>query len=252
LECPVLTTKTDTIAFHKEGLFNKAFSVYKDKYNCFVLCDGDIIFYDNDWAKKTIACIDSGHDVLQPYSICNWTDKNESVYSSRLSFTSFRNANKSIAVRDLFQLPLRGSFHSGFAWAFSKSFLEKSNGLFSKAFSGSGDSIVTFLAEGVTIEEIESDIVKNLAYLQPHVNEFLKLNKKQNRIGNIDGMIQHLYHGSESNRQYNTRHQKMNSRKITLDSENFSENLNDYLIQATNSEINKIMLEYFQARKDDD
>jgi len=246
LPCKVLTTETDTIAFHKEGLFNKAFHLYENDYEVFVLCDSDIIFKDNLWVKKMIALFKTGVEAAQPFSVCHWTDKNGEICSSSRSYSFIRSENERIGIWNSQKITnLRQTYHPGFVWAFSKNFLLRTNGLFSKCFTGAGDLMVLYLVEGIAIG---TNNIYN--YMQPELNDFLTKGKAKQGV--LNGEIYHLYHGNSLNRQYYERHQTILKERINLGPEFFSKELDNFLIKATHPKVNEINLEYFKARREDD
>jgi hypothetical protein len=244
--CKILTTETDTIAFHKEGLFNKVFNNFKHLFDNFVICDSDIIFADDNWVDKLQKLFATGVEVLQPYSTCHWTDKNGNVSNSKKSYsfirTKFVKAEK-INIQTFKNV--REKSHPGFVWAFTKGFLERTNGLYSKCFTGSGDEIVLLLAEG-----LPNTINENYRYLQPDLNIFLI--KGGGKHGSLTGEIYHLYHGNRMHRKYVDRHINIKKAKINLGQEYFSEDLHDYLIKAIHPKVNEINLAYFKGRREDD
>jgi hypothetical protein len=247
IPCKVITTKTDTIAFHKEGLFNKGFHLYKNLFNMFVLCDSDIIFNDNEWANKLTILYKNGVEAVQPFSKCHWTTKQRKISHSAVSYSYFRKKNEELGMWNKYKaLQLRFKYHPGFVWAFSKKFLERTGGVYSKCFTGSGDEIVIFLVEGIIISN-EQPIYN---YLQPDLNNFLQnCGAKQDAM---NGEIYHLYHGSVNNRKYYERHTNIINKKITIGSDYFSPNLEDHLVKAINPKVNEVNLAYFQSRREDD
>lgn len=246
LPCKVLTTETDTIAFHKEGLFNKAFHLYQNEYEIFVLCDSDIIFKDELWAKKLIELFNTGVEAAQPFSICHWTDKKGELATKSRSYSFIRSENERTGLWTVQKIAnLRNTYHPGFVWAFSKKFLLRTNGLFSKCFSGAGDLMVIYLIEGVPVDT--NNVYK---YMQPELNEFIVKGKAKQGV--LNGEIYHLYHGNSLNRQYYQRHEIIIKENINLGPEFFSKDLDNFLIKAIHPRVNEINLEYFKARREDD
>jgi len=243
--CKILTTETNTIAFHKEGLFNKVFHTYKHLYDYFVLCDSDIIFADDNWVDKMQKMFETGVEVAQPYSICHWTDKSGKTVGSNKSY-SFIRAEKTTQdkITDTMFKKIRQCSYPGFVWAFTKSFLERTNGIYSKCFTGSGDEMVILLAEGLPSDSY------SYIYLQPDLNEFLV--KGGGKHGAMIGEIYHLFHGNTKYRRYYERHKTIISANINLGPEYFSEYLEDHLIKANHPKVNEINLEYFKGRREDD
>lgn len=249
LPCDIITTETDTIAFHKEGLFNKAFNIYKEYYDIFVLSDADIIFANNGWPQILINEMKKGADIVQPYKTCHWTKKDGSIDFSKPSYSSFRaenynskyNRSKMKCVCDKFK------YHPGFVWAFSTNFLLKTNGLFSKCFSGSGDIMTVHLGEGIPINKNTWDIFE---YLQPELNNFLI--KGGGNYGSMSGEIYHLYHGSRDNRGYYDRHTNITRVRFNIGPKFFSPELKDHLINAIDPKVNDLTLAYFKSRNEDD
>ena len=248
IKCDVIITETDTVAFHKEGLFNKAFDLYKDYKDIFVLLDADIIFADDSWPDNLIATINAGANVVQPFKICHWTTKEGTIGMSSKSYSCYRAENYIRGMWDNRKISsTKHDYHPGFAWAFSKMFLLKTNGLYPKCFSGSGDIATLHLTEGMTID-------KNgwapLDYLQPELNNFIL--KGTGKHGVMDGEIYHLYHGTRDNRKYYERHKKIMQEKLDIGPEFFSQELDDHLVKAVNPLVNTIILDYFKSRREDD
>jgi hypothetical protein len=246
LPCKVITTETNTIAFHKEGLFNKAFDIYKELYEVFVLCDSDIVFEDEKWPANLIQLMKSGAEILQPFATCAWTDKKGAVISTSKSYSYVKAECARLSENSIKHVQIdRDLYHPGFVWAFSKSFLLRTGGVFSKCFTGAGDLMLIYLAEGKPIP-----LNNEYKYLQPELNNFLM--KGGGKQEAMKGKIYHLYHGSMSNRQYYNRHANILKAKVNLGPEFFSPNLDDYLIQAIHPKVNQINLAYFKARREDD
>jgi len=246
IQCKIITTETDTIAFHKEGLFNKGFSLYKNLFNMFVLCDSDIIFGDKEWAKKLTQLYYNGVEAVQPFSLCHWTTPTRQIERSCISYSMCRYENVKNGTWNNYRVQsLRRTYHPGFVWAFSKKFLERTNGVYSKCFTGSGDEMLVFLVEGMIPMNLNT-----YKYLQPDLNNFLQYGgAKQD---SMKGEIYHLYHGNVKHRRYFERHSNILNKNINIGPDFFSPELEDHLVKAINPKVNQVNLAYFKGRKEDD
>ena len=137
------------------------------------------------------------------------------------------------------------NYHPGFGWAFRREWYRKV-GFFDWAISGSGDT----LSSAGWMKKSFPKIFKSLpTSLKPAYSDFTA--KPIPRITYYEkSKIQHLYHGSKTNRQYVERHKiidnELDIRKlITINKDGMYEWIDK-------DKWNPLFLEYFQSRADDD
>ena len=137
------------------------------------------------------------------------------------------------------------NYHPGFGWAFRREWYRKT-GFFDWAISGSGDTLSSAAWMGKTFPKVFKSLPTSL---KPAYSEFTS--KHVPRITYyLNGKIQHLYHGSKTNRQYVERHKIIDSESdirklITINKDGVYEWIDK-------AKWNPMFLDYFQSRLDDD
>jgi hypothetical protein len=89
-------------------------------------------------------------------------------------------------------------WHTGFAWAMTRTAYERLGGLFDKGVVGGGDNIMALsLINKVILRQqpnYHKDYNKSMSDYQIKASNL--------RLGYVPGVIRHHYHGSKSNRKY--------------------------------------------------
>jgi hypothetical protein len=225
--------RCDSYMFHKERMCRILETKIPSKYTKLLFIDGDVLFSNDNWYSDISKLLNT-HDVVQPFETCEWLD---------LTYTNITLERKSVLfMKD----PIWNyNYHPGFGWAFRRSWYRKV-GFFDWAISGSGDT----LSSAAWMKKSFPKLFKSLPIsLKPVYTEFFS--KPAPRITYYSGSkIQHLYHGSKTNRQYVERHKIIDNepdirKLIRINKDGMYEWIDK-------EKWNPLFLEYFQSRIDDD
>ena len=225
--------RCDSFMFHKERMCRILETKVPSKYKKLLFIDGDVLFANKTWYSDISKLLDT-HDVVQPFEKCEWLD---------LTYTNVTLERKT--VLHMKEAIWNYNYHPGFGWAFRREWYRKV-GFFDWAVSGSGDT----LSSAAWMKKPFPKIFKSLpTSLKPAYSEFSS--KPAPRITYYaNSKIQHLYHGSKTNRQYVERHKIIDSepdiRKLVTINKDGMYEWND------TNKWNPLFLEYFQSRIDDD
>ena len=225
--------RCDSFMFHKERMCRILETKIPSKYKKLLFIDGDVIFNNTTWYSDISKLLDT-HDVVQPFEKCEWLD---------LTYTNVTLERKT--VLHMKESVWNYNYHPGFGWAFRREWYRKT-GFFDWAISGSGDTLSSAAWMGKTFPKVFKSLPTSL---KPAYSEFTS--KPVPRITYyLNGKIQHLYHGSKTNRQYVERHKIIDSESdirklITINKDGVYEWIDK-------AKWNPMFLDYFQSRLDDD
>jgi hypothetical protein len=223
----------DSFIFHKERMCRVLETKIPSKYKKLLFVDSDVIFLNPDWYTDVSKLLDT-HDVVQPFETCYWLD---------LTYTNITLSRKTVLFMK--EKEWNYNYHPGFAWAFRREWYRKV-GFFDWALSGSGDT----LSSAGWMSKQFPKIFKSLPLsLKKVYSDFTS--KPLPRITYYKGgEINHLYHGSKTNRQYVDRHKmiEFNQDIRTLITIN-KDGMYEWIDKA---KWNPLFLGYFQNRIDDD
>jgi hypothetical protein len=191
------------------------------------------------------------YDVIQPFDICIWMDKNNLPLSG---YTYKHSMCKGIGLKKI----INGvSYHPGFAWGLTRKFIDSCGGFYDQHPVGGGDMAFNYAICPVS----HNGFINTLKYWMNTNNIFYETKAYRSyrdrvqsfnpKIGYLkDCVCYHMYHGSQNDRNYNNRSKEYLPALIN----------NNYPIKYTETGIlewiNKIdaikCLQYFQNRKEDD
>jgi len=223
----------DSFMFHKERMCRILETKIPSKYKKLLFIDGDVLFTNDTWYSDISKLLDK-HDVVQPFESSEWLD---------LTYTNVTLTRKT--VLHMKEPVWNYNYHPGFGWAFRREWYRKV-GFFDWAISGSGDT----LSSAGWLKKSFPKIFKSLpTSLKPAYSDFTS--KPAPRITYYKkGNIQHLYHGSKTNRQYVERHKIIDNepdiqKLIKINKDGIYEWIDK-------DKWNPLFLDYFQSRIDDD
>ena len=225
--------QSDSFMFHKERMCRILETKVPSKYKKLLFIDGDVLFANDTWYSDISKLLDT-HDAVQPFETCEWLD---------LTYTNVTLTRKSVLFMK--ESVWNYNYHPGFGWAFRRDWYRKV-GFFDWAVSGSGDT----LSSASWLKKSFPKIFKSLpTSLKPAYSEFTT--KPVPRITYyVNSKIQHLYHGSKTNRQYVERHKIIDNEQdirklITINKDGMYEWIDK-------DKWNPLFLDYFRSRTDDD
>lgn len=238
-----MTVKSNSYAFVKENIANIAIQKHQEKYDKFLVHDGDVVFKEADWYTQTSASLNV-NDIVQPFAYYNNMDYN---FGRPLvnGLSTFRVHNEGIT----------GFIgHPGYLIAFTKSFYQIHN-YPDKAILGGGDTLLCSLALKKKLYNVFANKV-HMDYLYHTYNTFTE---HEIKVGHVPCLVYHLYHNVVQNRQYVTRYRILdtyinnNSQYQSIDDiiQKNSDGVYEW-IDPIRYTLNQEVLEYFKNRLDDE
>lgn len=207
----------------KESLLNLGFRAILAKYphaKYFAMVDMDVFFRDPHWALESIHQLQH-YDVIQPWQDCADLGPHGGITRHFRSF-GFQHQRRKPKQKHPSQKCYEYA-HSGFAWCYTRRFLENmmgaggSNGpMMNWAILGSADHHMAFACIGET---------KDTIHRMMHPSFFRKCYEWQSRalmvthgeVGFTVGRIEHAFHGPKARRYYRERWQILVEHKYDPD-----------------------------------
>jgi hypothetical protein len=228
--------KLKDVLWSKENLINIGFKNLPSNWKYGSWVDRDIFFTNFNWAVETIEKLKTC-DIMQPWSECicltknykvdeecfglktrkDMKEKNESrifhgFCKSVKLFNRFKHDRFSIHVPVYLEkcltipYPLIGEIgFPGHAWAITRDFYEKINGLIDICILGESDRIIAKAIVQQKTNDVIFELYKN------KLPEYLKVlfeyfkGFENVKIDYLDNVILHYYHGTNENRNYGKR-----------------------------------------------
>jgi len=193
-----LQLKTEHALWHKENMINLGIQkLLPSDWKSVAWIDGDIEFENLNWVDETLKVL-TKFDLVQLFTTCFDLDEYNipmniwQGYGYKYCNGETFKHNKGVNY-----------WHSGYAWACTRTFYDKIGKIYDKGIVGSGDYILT------------QAIIGNVACADKSLSDFKKeiieykerLNNYDLKIGYITSNIKHYFHGSKVNRKYIERNQ---------------------------------------------
>jgi len=197
--------RAKTRGWNKENLLNLAVQ-RRPEAQYIAWIDADVIFRRPDWARATVRALQH-YDVIQPWKTCLDLGPNDELITAHTSFCHQLFHGKPLAP-DCWKEPYwQGDGgkhiypHSGYAWAMTRQAFDWLGGLFEIGGMGSGDHHIALGLAGLAHKSLPPG--PNTAYCR----EVLRWGERAVRhvnhnIGYVEGIIEHLFHGRKSDRDY--------------------------------------------------
>jgi hypothetical protein len=186
-----LQLRTEYALWHKENMINLGIKkLLPPDWKAVAWIDGDIEFENPNWVIDTLKVL-TNFDVIQLFTTCFDLDENEIPMSIWQSFGyKYCHGEKFNHVKGI------NYWHTGYAWACTKEYYDKVNGLYDKGILGSGDYI---MCQGYFGKAAFGH--KSLISFRANVEDYI-VNLIDTKIGYIPTNIRHYFHGSKVNRKY--------------------------------------------------
>ena len=247
------------VMWQKERLLNIGIERVPGNCDKIAWLDCDIIFGSDDWVEWAIRGLDEfslvhlfqeRHDLLsetKPEQLSSWEipPTSQSVV--------YKIAKGEATPEDLFlaNAPLETRSTAGLAWASRRDVLER-HGLYDACILGSGDRSILCAALG-KLEYGARALRMNPKRIE-HYNLWAQpfFAALRGHVGNIQGRVFHLWHGEISNRQYATRHQRLEE----YDFDPFTDIARDpsgcWSWNSDKNALHDSVKAYFESRYEDD
>ena len=238
-----MTVRSNSYAFVKENISNIAIEKYKDKYEKFLVHDGDIVFKEADWYTQASMSLDV-NDIIQPFAFFSNMDYNF-WRPLRHGLSTFRVHNENIT----------GFIgHPGYLIAFTKSFYQIHK-YPDKAILGGGDTLMCSLA----LNKKLFNVFANKVHMEYLYNSYHTFTDHEIKVGHVSCSVYHLYHNVSVNRQYGTRYRILDtyigngSQYQSIDDiiQKNSDGVYEW-VEPIRFTLNEEVLEYFKNRSDDE
>ena len=224
-----------SIMFQKERLCYVLEKHIPKKYTKILFLDCDIIFDNPKWYDDISNKLNT-YNVVHPFTTAIWLDITYKYIIDK-KFTIIQKKDIKSDRSTLF------NHHSGFGWAFQREWFNKV-GFYEYCILGSGD-----LRSGLFwLNHQLNDDIKSQVY---NLTDDLFSKMEKPIITYIPGNIYHLYHGSEKNRQYISRHKILENINNIVDILIIKENM-PFEFKPEYKYINDQIKEHLKNRFDDD
>jgi len=189
--------KSDDIMFYKENLINIMEPLIPSEYTKLCMMDADILFDNPRWYALMSAKLNVVN-ICQPFSEACWLNISyNEILRSTASYLKNRNGG-----------------HEGFVWGFQRDWFNKYK--FPCGFIGGGDTIFVYAV-------LNKTIFKSHEYMRSILTTYIDNLPKNISADYLNLKIYHLYHGTIANRQYVSRHAKINNLLESLNNININE-----------------------------
>jgi hypothetical protein len=188
-----LQLRTENTLWHKENMINIGIKkLLPNDWKAVAWIDGDIEMEDNEWVINTLKVL-KNFDIVQLFTICLDLDEKENPMNIWQSF-GYKYCNGKYFNHE------RGLnyWHCGYAWACTRDFYEKMNGLYDRGILGSGDYILSQIFLG-NIASLNNNLID---FKNDIINHYKNILDEKVKVGYIPSIIKHYFHGSKKNRKY--------------------------------------------------
>jgi len=228
----------NSVMFHKERLCRILETKIPTIYNKLLFCDADIIFKKKDWYSNLSKLLNT-NDVVHPFNEAVWKDLTytQDIVKRKTSLLAPGNAG------DVWD----HMYHPGFAWGFRRDWYNKV-GFFDWAITGSGDTLSCASWTRRILPPTSSSYPRKAMKNKYELYQTL-VNSNFPRITYMEGLIEHLWHGSRENRKYAARHNILNNVEDIDEIIRINE---DGVFEFKQEIWNDPFIRYFEERNDDD
>lgn len=184
-----------------QNLVNLALESLGEGWKFAAWVDKDIQFLNPFWDRETVALLQGGVDLAQPWSRVIFLGRDRDLELNGPSLANFEGHGDPRGIMSFCQAKIRSLTkpgHTGNAWAITKDFYRKIGKLFDLCIVGGGDTAMTAALNG-RLDRPNLRVYGNL--FRDHAIKF-----QGARIGSVPGTIVHHFHGELENRGYAERY----------------------------------------------
>lgn len=196
-----------TMAWSKENLLNVAIARLPSPAQKIAVLDADVSFRKAGWATDALAALDL-YPVIQPWTTAYDLGPNDEHIAAHRSFASVWHSGKPVAPTSTKFWTFDGGPyvypHSGFAWGWRRTTLDRAGGLFELGGMGSGDHHMALGIVGQYQKSLPAGVTagyRNAVALWS-ARASAEINGK---VGFIQQTLEHPFHGRKGDRGYQSR-----------------------------------------------
>ena len=241
----------DDVIWCKENILNLLRGKLPASARFIAWIDADVIYARTDWVEATVEKLKTC-DFVQMFSECrdlypDYTTIPNSVFKG-IVHQSINNPN--FSMTDGYGKKRTG--HTGYAWACTAEAWDQVGGLIDFSLMGSADYQMACALLGDVVSS-----TYNRSYSGGYISKLVEWEQKcaGMKVGYVDGLILHNYHGKKSDRGYGTRWKVLVDLDFSPQRDLVS---NPQGILTLNKESEKYfelkdeLIKYFISRKEDD
>ncbi len=237
--------------WHKERLINLAIRDIPDRFRKIAWLDADVLFSRGDWARLVSAALER-HTVVQCFENAYALQPGERSVEPALdpieSFGSVVERSPDVHREGVYE----SHGHTGFAWAARREFLENV-GLYEACVLGSADHM---MAHAICGDVSSACIDRQFGLNAAHRRHFARWATQayrcvRGRVGAVEGELLHLWHGSESNRGYVTRAQRLAALRFDPECDLVESDSGCLGFAPGRADLRELAASYFAGRRED-
>jgi hypothetical protein len=242
-----IQVRSKTVMWFKENLINVAISKLPNTWKYVAWIDADITFLDLKWPLKTVQALQK-YPVVQLFRQAIDGGKNGERMKTDDSFGFYKVSN----------LPIKKSLfatyypHPGYAWAATRKAIEGMGGLVDVDIVGSADLHMSFGFLGRILETVEGkntspEFIQALLAWQEKAQAVVK-----GKIGYVDVVIKHNWHGDKKNRKYVERWSIIENHGFNPKTDLTKNKDGLWVLTDKKPKMHQELREYFVNRKEDE
>jgi hypothetical protein len=196
-----IPVRSRTVVWNKENLINIGISRLPQDAKYIGTFDADVHFRNKHWAAETVHALQL-YPVVQPWQTCYDLGPDNEHMQVHTSFASQYHAGRNVIPSGKGGWTGPYAFpHPGYAWAWTRSTLDRVGGLFEVGGMGSGDHHMALALVGrsdLSLPGQASDSYRE------HLSRWEKraVAHVNGKIGFVHGTIEHMFHGRKQDRKY--------------------------------------------------
>ncbi|ODA27852.1 hypothetical protein [Planctopirus hydrillae] len=246
----VRQVRSQSVLWHKERLLNRLIEELPPSIEKVFWVDADLLFDDATWLMRGAAALDE-FPVVQPFReaihlACDAGESDDDTTSNKArAMVSIAHARRSHPARS----EDFGWAHPGFAWGARREILAR-HGLYDRHPLGSNDTLMVLAMTGSWGHPLVAHFPVGmrrdyLKWAEPFYDDV------RGRIGDISGIVRHLWHGSLRKRAYAVREQILREHNFDPAAE-LIKNIHECWEWTTpDSPLARAVKTYFQERRED-
>ena len=199
-----LPLRATTMAWSKENLLNLGIATLPADAQKIATLDADITFRKTGWATETLNALDL-YPVIQPWSTAYDLGPQDQHVQTHTSFASLYHAGLPVvAGGPKFWTFNGGAYqyaHTGYAWAWTKTTLARTGGLFELGGMGSGDHHMALGLIGQYAKSLPGGISANYRNAVAAWGNLASA-EINGKLGFVTGTVEHPFHGKKVDRDY--------------------------------------------------
>jgi hypothetical protein len=243
------------IMWQKERLLNIALRQLPDSCRYVMWLDCDLVFERQDLAGTVVAAL-GDNTLIQPYSL---------VYDLMQNFDGSTNLDENVVLKresmawqirngtidhDSTEPDMLNHYSPGHAWAVRRDAVEQT-GFYDAMILGSGDLAMAKAAIG-RCEDVMSTFSMNACQAEHYRTWSNEWDRAINgRIGVVDGVVRHLWHGDLENRGYQTRYARFNKFSFDPNRDIAVGKAGCWNWSSNKPSMHEYTRRYFESRKED-